>query len=135
MNSIRKFSPLILRMFLMSVCTASLTAFAQVENADREAREAGIQERDKAHFAETEKSAKEGDASSQYDLSQLYLHGTGVEKNNREAIYWLRKAAEMGNPQAQFHWGMALVARKNYSEAMTWLLDDGLAKVWPPFVE
>ena len=38
-----------------------------------------------------------GDAEAQFNLGQAYKKG----KNFAEALKWLRKAAEQGNPEAQ----------------------------------
>lgn len=46
-----------------------------------------------------------GDASSQTSLGAAYLYGWGVDKNEVEAVKWLRKAAEQGQPLAQFDMG------------------------------
>lgn len=41
------------------------------------------------------------DAELWCDLGEMYLSGFGVEKNNEQAVYWFRKAAEQGNANGQ----------------------------------
>jgi hypothetical protein len=47
------------------------------------------------------KKAKAGDAEAQYELAQDNLTGTGVPRNSKEGIDWLRKAADQDHPAAQ----------------------------------
>ena len=49
--------------------------------------------------------AEQGDASAQFNLGYAYWHGTGVGKDQREAVRWGRKAAEQGHVMAQFYLG------------------------------
>ena len=44
-------------------------------------------------------------AKSQARLGHMYRMGTGVEKNNIEAVSWFRKAAEQADAQGQFRLG------------------------------
>ncbi|CAA9307129.1 MAG: hypothetical protein AVDCRST_MAG90-192 [uncultured Microvirga sp.] len=50
-----------------------------------------------------------GDPSAQYHLARLYLDGTGVEQNPRQAARWLNLAAEKGHYPAQALLGHLLV--------------------------
>ncbi len=54
------------------------------------------QDFDKAFFW-TEKTARRGDANSQYLLGRCYQFGTGVNKDLQQALHWYRKSAEQGN--------------------------------------
>jgi hypothetical protein len=47
------------------------------------------------------KAASNGYDKAQYKLGQMYLKGLGTEKNQSEAIKWLKKAALQGNRDAQ----------------------------------
>ncbi len=47
--------------------------------------------------------AEAGNAVSQYNLGLCYANGNGVEVDLAEAVRWLRKAAERGLPEVQFH--------------------------------
>ncbi len=42
-----------------------------------------------------------GDANAQYNLARMYLDGSGVEKDSRQAARWLRLAAEKGHAPSQ----------------------------------
>lgn len=45
--------------------------------------------------------AEKGNAEAQYSLGNCYFYGFGIEKDQREAVKWLRKAAEQGYKPAQ----------------------------------
>lgn len=38
-------------------------------------------------------AAEQGNASAQYHLAMLYLNGSGVPKDEKQAVYWLNLAA------------------------------------------
>ena len=48
----------------------------------------------------------DGDAQAQYNLGLRYSTGRGVQRNDREAVGWYRKAAEQGHAQAQYALGV-----------------------------
>src|SRR3954449_10191916 len=50
-----------------------------------------------------------GDPNAQYNLARLYLEGTGVDSNARQAARWFNLAAEKGHIQAQALLGHLLV--------------------------
>ena len=50
-----------------------------------------------------------GDANAQYSLARLYLDGTGVESNPRQAARWFNLAAEKGHYPSQALLGHILV--------------------------
>lgn len=45
--------------------------------------------------------AEEEHAAAQYNLARMYSAGAGVQKDQTEAMKWLRKAAENGHPEAK----------------------------------
>ena len=47
-----------------------------------------------------------GDASAQYNLGVMYDNGTGVPKDEQQAVFWYRKAAEQGHASAQYNLGV-----------------------------
>lgn len=47
-------------------------------------------------------SAEQGEQYAQVSLGSLYLHGTGVIKDEEEAMKWFRLAAKQGNKNAKF---------------------------------
>jgi TPR repeat protein len=49
-----------------------------------------------------------GDANAQYSLARIYLDGIGVGKDSRQAVRWLRLAADKGHLQAQARLGEML---------------------------
>jgi uncharacterized protein len=92
-------------------------------------------EMQKAKFEKTLKQAKSGDAKEQFELSRLYRNGEGVEEDDKEADYWLGKAAENGGAQAQVELGESFVEQKDYAAAFSWFLKaaqagDATAQSW-----
>jgi TPR repeat protein len=51
-----------------------------------------------------------GNPAAQYTLGRLYLDGTGVAQDARQAARWLNLAAEKGHPQAQALLGHLLIS-------------------------
>jgi TPR repeat protein len=51
-----------------------------------------------------------GDSNAQYSLARLYLEGTGVDPDARQAARWFNLAAEKGHYQAQALLGHLLVS-------------------------
>jgi TPR repeat protein len=49
--------------------------------------------------------AKNGAASSQFQLGKMYQNGQGVVKDDSQAIYWYTQAAEQGHIDAAFNLG------------------------------
>ena len=43
------------------------------------------------------KAAEQGDAGAQYNLGNCYRAGTGVKKDEKEAVKWYTKSAEQGD--------------------------------------
>ncbi|MCU7844970.1 MAG: SEL1-like repeat protein [Candidatus Thiodiazotropha sp. (ex Monitilora ramsayi)] len=44
--------------------------------------------------------AAAGNDQAQYTLGYLYFHGLGIEKNERQAMNWIQRAAAQGNKKA-----------------------------------
>lgn len=72
------------------------------------------------------KLAKDADPKAQYNIGYMYITGNGVQKDQMEGFYWMRKAAGRGNVPAQYtlgymyfhgYWG----AIKDFSKAFSWL--------------
>jgi hypothetical protein len=51
-----------------------------------------------------------GNSNAQYNLARLYLEGTGVTADARQAARWLNLAAEKGHPPAQALLGHLLIS-------------------------
>jgi hypothetical protein len=68
--------------------------------------------------------AAEGDARAQSLFGVLYYRGRGVQKDDKEAVNWFRRAAEQGDIAAQFNLGVMFSegqgVPQDYSEAMKW---------------
>ena len=82
-------------------------------------------QRRKLDFAVTIERAEAGDMYSQLDAGMEYDFGVGaVDKDEKLAVLWYRKAAEQGHPLAQYHLGRLFEEGKgverDYSQAFTW---------------
>ncbi len=53
-------------------------------------------------FEKTLAEAKAGDAGAMFLLGLKYYDGDGVVKDDKEAVKWYRKAADLGNANAMF---------------------------------
>ena len=66
-----------------------------------------------------------GDPTAQYLLARLYLDGTGVDRDERQAARWFNLAAEKGHPAAQALLGRMLVngqgVPKQRARGLMWL--------------
>jgi len=75
--------------------------------------------------------AEIGNVDSQYSLGIRYLKGDGIEKNPKNAVTWVRKAAEQDHAGAQYQLGVmyrdGVGVSKSESEAIKWLR---LASSW-----
>ena len=72
--------------------------------------------------------AEQGDAGTQYKLGDMYYIGQykypEMEKDDKQAIQWFRKAAEQNHPQALYRLGVlyhnGLGVEKDEKEAVKW---------------
>ena len=75
--------------------------------------------------------AQSEDAAAQAGIGFMYHRGMGVPVDNRRAAYWLRKAAEHGQPEGQMLLGTLYFygtgVEKDYIKAYAWcdLAQDG----------
>jgi TPR repeat protein len=75
--------------------------------------------------------AEAEDAAAQAGLGFMYHRGMGMPADNRKAAYWLRKAAEHGQPEGQMMLGSLYFdgkgVEKDYVKAYAWcdLAQDG----------
>ncbi len=69
---------------------------------------------------------KEFIASSQAKLGELYLYGIGTTKDYTKAIYWLKKAANQNNSEAEYQLGEVYYfgygVGKDYKTAFDWYM-------------
>ena len=70
------------------------------------------------------KAANQGDAHAQWRLASCYENGTGVEKNEANAVEWYLKAAEQENESAQRCLGLCYEegkgVKKDEAKAVEW---------------
>lgn len=64
-------------------------------------------------------------AGAMYKLGYLFLNGRGVENNMATAMDWFRKAAQMGEPRAQYFLGISIrdgwERKPDFIEAYKWI--------------
>ena len=89
---------------------------------------------DKKRLAETMSKANAGNAEASFELSRRYDSGDGVDKDPKESVKWLTKAAEAGHVNAQYNLGILYengdTVRKDVRQAADWYkkaADQGLA--------
>ncbi len=62
---------------------------------------------------------------AQYNLGICYVNGEGVTEDDKQAVYWYRKAAKNGNGDAMVNLGWAYEqgegVEKNGNNALYWL--------------
>ena len=79
----------------------------------------------KAAFSEWLPLAEQGVSQAQYNLGGLYAKGYGVVINDKDAIFWYKKAAEQAHPMAQYNLGLMYLigagVSQSYVEAKHWL--------------
>ena len=77
-------------------------------------------------FVETKAKADQGNAPAQTYLGFMYESGSGVVKDEVEAVKWYRKAADQGYALAQFNLGLMYAngrgVPKDEAEAYKWWL-------------
>ena len=78
----------------------------------------------KEEFEKTKALAEKGNRVAQFRLGMAYHKGTGVPKNDKEAVTWYRQAAEQGHATAQTKLGGVLFTGrgvpKDDKEAVKW---------------
>jgi TPR repeat protein len=60
--------------------------------------------------------AKEGHDISMLELAKLYETGSGVKKDLKQAVYWLKKSSDRGFSTGQLYYGIALLTGKGVSQ-------------------
>lgn len=58
-----------------------------------------------ADFATTQALAKQGDATAQNELGNLYIQGELVSRDYAKALEWYKKSAYQGDAEAQYNLG------------------------------
>lgn len=62
-------------------------------------------------------AAQHGDIYSQTKFGICLLEGVGIEKSKLDAAFWLNKAANAGNAEAQLHLSRIHYSKRHYKEA------------------
>ena len=76
------------------------------------------------NFEAIQRQAIQGDKDAQYQLSELYFDGKGVDADIEQAINWARKAAEQGQLDAQLSlamlYHMSDLVHKDMKKTLQW---------------
>ena len=79
----------------------------------------------KVAFSEWLPLAEEGISQAQYNLGGMYAKGYGVGVNDKDAVFWYKKAAEQAHPMAQYNLGLMYLigagVGQSFVEAKHWL--------------
>lgn len=67
----------------------------------------GKSEKYSAEYYDYLKKANNGDTKAMVDLAVLFIYGNGVKKSDKKAMYWFRKAADLGYRLAEYNMGVA----------------------------
>ena len=51
-------------------------------------------------------AAMQGDPAAQYNLARMYVSGTGIEKDDAKALYWIKHSADKKQLDAVKRWPM-----------------------------
>ena len=78
----------------------------------------------KTAYNEVVALAEQGNAKAQFNLGLMYENGQGVPQDDKQAVYWFRKAAEQGNAKAQYNLGVM------YAKGQGVLQDNKKAYMW-----
>ena len=89
--------------FALAVLTASLLCVGNAVGQDEKKTESDV------WLEETIAKAKDGDATAMYNLGVMYADGKGVLEDDKEAVKWFRKAADLGDAMAMNSLGVAYV--------------------------
>ena len=68
----------------------------------------GVRQDYKKAIEWTEKAAKQGYVSAQYNLGVMYDNGQGVRQDYKKAKEWYEKAANQGDVDAQYNLGIKI---------------------------
>ena len=84
---------------------------APASNGQRETLPEPVKPKVKTELETLQDRAEHGDDEAQLQLGVRFFYGDGVEKDRAQATAWLRKAAESGNPKAQFNLGKVMYSQ------------------------
>lgn len=68
--------------------------------------------------------AQDGDAKAEASVGFMYYSGKGVRRDDRQSLFWFRRAADAGQPTAQFFLGLQYFygrgVRRDLAQAYSW---------------
>lgn len=91
----------------------NVNAQISIERAKKNCGDLYLKDMAKEAYPFCKQAADSGVTSAEYILGGMYLHGFGVTENREQAIYWLRKAADKEDTDAQYSVGTALIRKFN----------------------
>ena len=107
----------------------SLTAWGQAGKQEMQLAAAAYQKGDaKTAFKHLQNAANAGDAEGAYNLSVAYGNGDGVKASEKEALKWLKVAADRNHLPAQYELAVYYLSNrqaKNAAPILKKLADQG----------
>jgi len=92
---------------LVRLAVGSTIKVGYLRDGQRLETEATLAEKTKLYADWYDARAQRGDSEAEFELGRIYFLGTGRSKDDTQAIYWVRKAAEQGYPNAESALGFA----------------------------
>jgi TPR repeat protein len=92
---------------MVGLAVGSTIKVGYLRDGQRLETEATLAEKTKLYADWYDARAQRGDSEAEFELGRIYFLGTGRSKDDTQAIYWVRKAAEQGYPNAESALGFA----------------------------
>jgi Sel1 repeat len=113
---------------ILAVCALLGTGAFLYQMLESVGFDAGISAYERNDFATALKSfsaeAKRGNATAQVFLGIMYEKGSGVPRDEQQAVAWFRKAADQGDAVGQYNIGTMFASGRGVSkdeqQAVTW---------------
>lgn len=104
---------------LIFILTASANALADMQQAQEDFKKGNHD----AAIKEFTALGNAGNMSAQLMLGALYNKGGAIPRDDQKAVVWFQKAAQQGNPEAQYQLGSLYENSQlpqSYSDAIAW---------------
>ncbi|WP_447888963.1 tetratricopeptide repeat protein [Serratia fonticola] len=74
----------------------------------------------KLAISELQQKAEQGNVQAQYLLGRRYLEAKGVERDHEKGYFWIKKAAEKNNADAQYDIASDYENQRDINNALIW---------------
>ena len=121
----RSISFTLLKLLLLVLSFAFINPILAEENLYDRGKELVEQKEYQKAIKAFEFAAKAGNLDALTALGVMYIGGIGVEQNNTKGYQYIREAADMSDPKAQYTLGalyyLGAGVKKDYKKAFNWL--------------